>query len=1110
MNYPAQQNPRSGLSQTTDNNNHSHKKSDQPIICIGASAGGMEAIHDLFDNLPEDSGYSFIVIQHLSSDHKSLMAELLSKHTTMKVLEAKDNTVVEPDCVYVIPNNRNITIQNRTLLLSGKEQGRSPNMAIDIFLHSLAADIGPKAIAIILSGTGTDGTKGIIEIKKAGGLVFVQDPMTAKFDGMPFSAISSGNIDFILSPESIAEELLLQHKKAPEAVIVDSLPPEDQPILSEIMSLIKSKTSCDFSLYKHPTIIRRLTRRMAFNNYSLADYLEFLRQSEEEIHVLCKEFLIGVTRFFRDEAAFEELKLKIIPEIVKGKSESDPVKVWVPGCSTGEEAYSVAILLREHLDRGNLNLEVKIFGSDLNREAIEFASRGCYSQSAAAHIPGDLLEKYFIKEENKYRVSSKLRKMIVFSHHDLIKDPPFGKLDLVCCRNMLIYVTPELQKRIMSVFNFSLNLGGFLFLGPSENIGVLKDSMVELSKKWKIYKKIKPAKSLALETSAYSDSTGLKFTPPAPGVAADRSRKTLVENVLNKVMEQYTLAGVLVDKDCYVIETFGDYRKYLHLPEKKFDNNLLKMLPARPSVLVGSNFRQALSKNENITINDLRFDPFGDPISIVIKPFVDHHQHQVALVLFSDERTPTMPAFESNGSKKSVKKERAFPSAEQLTDIAILQQELSETKEILQKAVEEAETTNEELQSANEELLSSNEELQSANEELQSLNEELHTVNAENQLRIKQIIELNDDLNNFFASSDIGQIFLDGNLYIRKYTPQATALINLIETDIGRPISHISNNISYEPLMEDIHDVLRSGKAFVKNIQISNQTWYQMKIMPYLKEGRNVDGVVLTFVDITAMKMAEKLLKNANKKLKDLNDNLMRSNSELEQFAYITSHDLQEPLRKIQTFVDLIERNPTDEEAMKRYLEKITSCASRMSLLITDVLSYSRLVRNDERMADTDLNQVLDIVKSDFELLIEEKEAEIRSANLPLVKGFPLQLQQLFSNLISNAIKFCERKPIVEISYENVPAHEVQRIKELDESIKYVKVMFRDNGIGFDQQYADKVFTIFQRLNHKKLYSGSGIGLALCKRIVENHHGSIQATSIPDHGATFVVYLPAA
>ena len=1095
------------LSQSTDKNGFSAQAAKNCIVCIGASAGGMEAIHDLFDRLPEDTGFSFIVIQHLSSEHKSLMAELLSKHTAMKVFEARDNTIVEPDCVYVIPNNRNITISNRTLLLSGKEQGRSPNMAIDIFLHSLASDIGDRAIAVILSGTGTDGTRGITEIKRAGGLVFVQDPSTAKFDGMPYSAISSGHIDYILSPESIAEELLQQQKKAPAAVIVDALPPEDEHLVVEILNLIRSKTGCDFSLYKRPTIIRRLTRRMAFNNYSLADYLELLRQDEEEVQQLGKEFLVGVTRFFRDDGAFEDLKLKVIPEITKNKSANEPIKIWVAGCSTGEEAYSIAILVREHLDRSHSTQDVKIFGSDINKDAVEFASRGCYNHSIASHISPDLLEKYFVKEDNKYRIVSPVRKMIVFSHHDLVKDPPFGKLDLVCCRNMLIYVSPELQKRILAVFNFSLNLHGFLFLGPSENIGILKDNMIEISKKWKIYKKVKPSKSMALETASYSDATVRRFTPASLILTPDRSRKALVENVLNKVMEEYALAGVLVDKDCYIIETFGEYRKYLHLPERKFDNNLLKMLPTRPSILLGSNFRKAVSDQETTTVSELRFDPLGPPVSITIKPFTDPHQHPVALILFSEGPGNSRPKESSNGNNGNIK---TSDGTVEINNLTILQHELSETKEILQKAVEEAETINEELQSANEELISSNEELQSANEELQSLNEELHTVNAENQLRIKQIIELNDDLNNYFASSDIGQVFLDSNLLIRKYTPQATALINLIETDIGRPISHISNNIAYADLLNDIQHVLKHAMPITKNIQIENNTWYQMKIMPYLREGKTIDGAVLTFVDITAMKLVEKQLKNANRKLKDLNDNLLRSNKELEQFAYITSHDLQEPLRKIQTFVDLIERNPGDQAALTRYLEKISSCASRMSLLITDVLSYSRLIRTDEMMTDTDLNKVIEDVKSDFEFLIEERKAVIKCPQLPMVKGYQLQLQQLFSNLISNSIKFCERTPEIDISFERVPEDEVRRMKELDDHTRYVKLIFADNGIGFEQQYADKVFTIFQRLNHKKFYSGSGIGLALCKRIAENHRGAIRAVGVPDKGATFTIYLPAA
>ena len=1078
------------------------------IVCIGASAGGMEAIHELFDRIPPDTGFSFIVIQHLSSDHKSLLAELLSRHTTMKVVEAKDNVQVQPDSVYVIPNNRNITITQRTLHLSGKEPGRSPNMAIDIFLQSLAADIGEKAIAVILSGTGTDGTKGITEIKKAGGFVFVQDPATAKFDGMPYSAISSGNADFILSPESIAEELLLQHKKAPFAVIVDSLPPEDEPTLAEIIDLIKEKTNCDFTLYKRPTIIRRLTRRMAFLNHGINEYLDFLKRDEEEIHLLTKDFLVGVTRFFRDAGAFEELKLKVIPEIVKSKSPSESVKIWIAGCSTGEEVYSVAIVLKEHLRHVRRELDVKIFGSDVNKESIDFASRGCYPNSIREHVPIDLLEKYFVRDENKYRVSAQLRKTVVFSHHDLLKDPPFGKLDLICCRNMLIYVSVDLQKRILSIFNFSLNVGGFLFLGPSENIGILKDSTVEVSKKWKIYKKVKASKSFMFENPSYPESSGRRFTPPAIAIPHDKLRNSLVENVLNKIMDEYSIAGVMVDHDCNVIETFGDYRKYLHLPEKKFNNNLLKMLPGRPSILVGSHFKKALTTQESFSIRNLRFDMSAPPINITIKPFTDNREHPVALLLFAEEHPNGKSGSDEHAhpARAERPREETVPGHE---DLVALQQELEDTKQVLQKAIEESETTNEELQSANEELISSNEELQSANEELQSLNEELHTVNAENQLRIRQVIELNDDLNNYFASSDIGQIFLDGNLVIRKYTPRATALVNLIESDIGRPISDISNNISYTNLLQDMNDVLKGSQPVTKNIQIANHSWYQMKVMPYLREGKHKDGLVLTFVDITAMKTAERELKKANKKLLELNQNLLRSNGELEQFAYITSHDLQEPLRKIQTFVDLIQRNPENQESLDKYLEKISHCASRMSLLINNVLSYSRLIRADDPPRDTDLNEILEAVRTDFELLIDERKAEIKSGKLPTIKGMPLQMEQLFANLISNSIKFNERTPVIEITSEKVSAAEVEHVNGLKSKHPYFKIVFRDNGIGFENQYAEKVFTIFQRLNQKNAYAGSGIGLALCKRIVENHNGAILASATPGLGATFTVYLPA-
>jgi two-component system, chemotaxis family, CheB/CheR fusion protein len=695
----------------------------------------------------------------------------------------------------------------------------------------------------------------------------------------------------------------------------------------------------------------------------------------------------------------------------------------------------------------------------------------------------------------------------VFSHHDLSKDPPFGKLDLISCRNMLIYISPPLQRRIMGVFHFSLNLGGYLFLGPSENIGELKDSVIEISKKWKIYKNTKLAKSIGLDTVSYTDSIAKKFSPSSLLVGKEFSRKGIVETILNKVLDECSLAGAMVDNNCNIIETFGDYRKYLHLPEKKFDHNLLKMLPARTSIVIGSNFRKAITSNEKHVIKNIRLSRQHDSVTVTIKPFEDNFNNQAALILFNEVRE-----YEDAKNVKDVSRDSGKRGDDEVApdfhDFLTLQGELRETKDILHKAIEDAETSNEELQSSNEELISSNEELQSANEELQSLNEELHTVNAENQLRIREISELNDDLNNYFRSSEIGQVFLDKNLLIRKYTPAATALINLIESDIGRPITHISNNIPYAGLLNDINHVLHYAEAIEKTIEGNDKVWYQMKILPYLRERKSIDGIVLIFMDISEVKRAEKAIEKANKELKELNDHLLRSNKELEQFAYITSHDLQEPLRKIQTFADLVENSLNDTDLSRRYLDKIAKAAERMSLLIKDVLSYSRLTFSNERFTEVDLNEIIKSVLEDFELMVEQKKAKITVSNLLPVKGIPLQLQQLLSNLLSNSLKFCENNPVVTIKSEKAKKKEITRIRELDDDSNYVKISIADNGIGFDQQYAEKIFSIFQRLNHRQIYAGTGIGLALCKRIAENHQGAIVASSAPDCGATFEIYLP--
>ncbi len=831
----------------------------QYIVAMGASAGGMEALHSFFDAMPADSNFSFIVIQHLSADYKSMLNELLAKHTSMKVVPAEEGQLVERGHIYVIPNDKYITLNQGKLCLESKDVHKGPNMAIDIFLESLAADQQEKAIAIILSGTGSDGTKGAQAIKRAGGTVFAQEPQSAKFDSMPASVIASGSVDYILSPGSMAEELMIFQHNTSKGVITDTLSPQDETVLIEIFNYLKSRTSCDFMHYKRPTIIRRLTRRMAFLNLpTLSGYLQFLKQTEDEPAYLCKEFLIGVTQFFRDEEVFDQLKLKILPEIISTKPVSETIKVWVAGCSTGEEAYSIAILFKEHFENLQREYDIKIFASDIDKEAIDFAARGIYSANQVSNVSGDRLRNYFVEDGDQYRVAPAIRKMVIFSHHDVVKDSPFGKLDLVSCRNLLIYFNNTLQSKAINAFHFALNVGGYLVLGPSENIGEQKSAFLELDKKWKIYKNIKQSKGFRIEGT--EPGVSLRGSIPQLITAKSKNQTVYSDFLIESLLSTTEAAAVYIDANFNLVDSFGDYKKYLELPDKKFNLNFLKMLPQKISVLLGSHLRKVSKDNDAVHLSNIRFENSQGStyVDIHIRPCSEKlFSQQMYLVLFK-ETVHTESPLQNHVSSDELN----------IDDFLVLEQELKETKEYLQKAIEDMEASNEELQSSNEELISANEELQSTNEELQSLNEELHTLNAEYQLKIQEISELNDDLNNFLGSTDIGQIFLDAKLIIRKFTPAATQFINLIESDIGRPITHISYNMLYPGLLDDIHKVLSTHETVQKNIEVSSEVWYQLKVLPYVREGRYIDGVVLTFVDITDIK---KLAANLEKEREFLN-----------------------------------------------------------------------------------------------------------------------------------------------------------------------------------------------------------------------------------------------
>jgi two-component system CheB/CheR fusion protein len=1487
-------------------------KDNHAVVAIGASAGGLEAIHSFFDNMPESINCAFIIIQHLSPDHKSLLVELVGRHTHMHVLEARDQAEVKMNCIYIIPNNKFLSIRNGRLLLSDKPPAKFPNNAIDVFLYSLAEDKKEDAIAIILSGTGTDGTKGLEAIKEAGGFVMVQDPSTAKFDGMPNSAINTGNVDTILSPAEMPNELITYLNEpallSPASAITDEA-------LEEIFSHIHHHHGHDFHYYKTPTLIRRISRRMVQKKVSVVDdYLQILRKDPEECKHLGKDFLIGVTKFFRDGEAWDVLRRKVIPEIIEQKTADDMIQVWVSACSTGEEAYSMAITIDQVLEAMNLKIDVKVFATDLDKVHIDIAARGQYSNDIEKDVPKNILEKYFTKSESTYTVNPRIRKQIVFARHNITKDPPFIKKDLVTCRNMLIYMNPILQQKVYTILLYSTRMNGYLFLGSSEHPNYIRNHVTDVSAKCKIYRKSTEGKSMSFTLSSFDKRTETplrKSITPVYEREAPSRQGSIWDEFEQVLSEDLHCSAFYIDHNFEIKKAIGNYSKVLSLPNKDFKFQLLQMIPAENSTLLGAEIKRAWRSKQKIILRSVRFQRANEIsfFNIVIKPPPGAYTENLTLITI----------VENHELKPSPKVGIKPEENSSIDDYVIsLQDELQETKYNLQLALEDQETTNEELQSSNEELLSANEELQSSNEELQSVNEELHTLNTEHQLKIRELLELNDDLNNYFRSIDIGQIFLDTDLQIRKFNPASAKMINFIDSDIGRSITHISNNILNEKLVDDIKQVFRKNEVIEKEVQLVSGKNMLMRIMPYLTRDHIMGGVIMSFVDITtitklnniirgvfnasrsaiialesvrdhndtitdfrvitandsansmfsggtdlankylrkdlaflannqmfekyvtavAMKkdvMADLLLeanhqwleitavkmmdgfvatftdvtskkvsdqrlkknyvelvtvkenlkklntdleqkvahrtreltvseerfrlvgratkdalwdwdfinnkmwwgetfftmfgydpkkdsvtrqewlnkihpddrddidksihevinnnqtqwareyrfkkvdgkyadildrayilhdehgvpyrmlgsmfdltelnqvkqevsqidaqrkfiaesmplivwttdarenvnfanrqfelytglsqqdamgngwqsviykedlqnlmaqwkkatqekkdfqtevriklangeyhwnllsakarrennenlinwvittidiheqKNLNqflenkidertRQLKVMNEALERSNYDLQQFASVASHDLQEPLRKIHMFAHLVkERYVNDHPDAKPYLEKILQSSQRMKAMIASVLNFSKLSANDGDFEWVSLSQVTSEILDDFEIAIEEKGAKIHIGDLPDAQVIPGQIRQVFQNLIGNALKFSkpESVPEVQVESERIEAKDFDAPKNSDG--QFVKIYIRDNGIGFEEEFSETVFQLFQRLHSKDKYEGTGIGLAITKKIIEKHSGIIKATSKKGHGTIFSFIIP--
>jgi two-component system CheB/CheR fusion protein len=598
-------------------------KYDHYIVAIGASAGGLEAIHEFFDSMPNTPNLSFIIIQHLSPDYKSLLVELVGRHTDMKVFEAEDLQEIERKCVYVIPNTKLITIQKNQLRLTEKANLKAPNNAVDVFFHSLAKERKNKAIAVVMSGTGTDGTRGTEAIKKEGGLVIVQDPSTAKFDGMPNSVIAAGNADFILPPSAICNEIL-DHISPPSARLYSN-DKKDEQFLTSVFDLIKRQSGVEFHYYKTPTILRRINRRIMQGNFSGPDqYVSYLQENKDEVRQLGQDFLIGVTRFFRDREAFDLLRENVIPAIIENKDEDDTIKVWVTACSTGEEAYTLAMVIDEVLGNSPRNLSVKIFASDIDSEAIQFAAIGEYPSSIEKDIEPHLLRKYFTRTGKTYTIIPRIRKQIVFARHNIIKDPPFIRNDLVSCRNMLIYISPILQQRIFSLLLFAAGRDGFIFLGPSENSNLLKKDVKEISGRWKIYRKTAETKPSYYYQQGLAEGYTSRTAKGAKSALPKdtRSQSILWEDFRQVLTEDLSFVAIYVDSNFEIRETIGPYEKFLTLPRKQLHLNLLRMVPSGISILLSAEIRKAEKTKEKAHLRNIRYlkDDKMVSLEIFIRP----------------------------------------------------------------------------------------------------------------------------------------------------------------------------------------------------------------------------------------------------------------------------------------------------------------------------------------------------------------------------------------------------------------------------------------------------------------------------------------------------------
>jgi two-component system CheB/CheR fusion protein len=844
----------------TDKSHSDSSLNKFPVVGIGASAGGFDALKKFFQAMPEDSGIAFVIIQHLDPNHESIMVDLISRYTSLKVLQAQDGMKIEADHIYIIPPNSDMGMMNGNIQLMNPLEPHGLRLPINFFFNNLAEDQKENSVAIIFSGYGSDGTVGIKSIKAVAGMVMAQDPKTAESDSMPSSAIKTGLVDFILPPEKMPEKLISYTSSVQKTIKKIRTPKEEtERTMQKIFMLIRNRTGHDFSYYKENTVYRRISRRMNVHQIeNIPSYLHYLQENPHEIDILFKELLINVTNFFRDNDSFDSLK-NYLRKIMEQKSDVDNFRVWIPGCSSGEEVYSIAIIIHELLEESGKNIDVQIFGTDIDMDAIKSARSGTYPTTISTDISSERLQKYFVKKDNLYTIRNDIREMAVFAPHDVIKDPPFTKLDILSCRNLLIYLNTDAQQKVLSNFNYSLNNEGILFLGPSESVGEFLDAFTVLDKKWKIFKCVKSTEFVRRFVNVHPIPRNIPNAHLNTDIWVEDSKNASTALNISSLVERELLdtfvpPSAIITEFGEILYIHGRLGNYLEPAPGKAKLNILDMAREGLKFELNSAIHSAISKKNEVILEGLQVKNNGGHVfvNLAVKP-LDHENTKGLLIV----------SFEEVHINKKIHEDKIIVDMSIKGDqkISELENELKLTKERLNVTIEEMKSSNEELRSANEELQSMNEESQSTNEELetskeelQSINEEMVTINNELQMKIDELSQTQDDMNNLFNSTEIATIFLDNDLNIRRFTKEATSLIKMIESDVGRPLSDIVSNLKYDKLIDDIKNVLE--KLIYKEMELETEDgeWFQTRIIPYKTSNNVIDGVVITFNNINLAK----------------------------------------------------------------------------------------------------------------------------------------------------------------------------------------------------------------------------------------------------------------